>query len=197
MPSLRSVAAATKGCGWPTSVRRTDAPVVAWWLRGSHRPKSPRGIDARDFRPRSASPRSTGVGRQMPLPRGRPESEIDHEAGGLLSSSRERGDTHRSEPARLFAPETIASSFQFTKNGAQACDSARDPPPQRASVRVGGPRGAYGRARRSRHDEPERHFSGLRRAGSPARVLCALGCWSSFRARMNESAPHWWVQRMN
>ena len=57
--------------------------------------------------------------------------------------------------------------------------------PQRASCARWG---ANGRARRSTDDEPERHFSGLRRAGSPARVLCALGCWSSFRARMNEPA---------
>ena len=34
--------AASKGCTWATDARRTDAPVVAWDLRGSQRPNSPR-----------------------------------------------------------------------------------------------------------------------------------------------------------
>ena len=29
------------GCAWATDARRTDAPVVTWDLRGSHRPNSP------------------------------------------------------------------------------------------------------------------------------------------------------------
>ena len=32
------------GCAWATAVRRTDVPVLAWDLRGSHGPNSPRGI---------------------------------------------------------------------------------------------------------------------------------------------------------
>ena len=57
--------------------------------------------------------------------------------------------------------ETIANRPSgFTKNGAQACDSAPS---------------LNGRARRSEDDKPERLFPRL---------------WSSFRTRMNESAHH-------
>ena len=43
------------GCAWATDVRRTDAPVVVWDLRGSQRPNSPRGIAAPVFPLRCAS----------------------------------------------------------------------------------------------------------------------------------------------
>ena len=43
------VVAASKGGTWATDARRTDAPVVAWDLRGSQRPNSPRGIAAPVF----------------------------------------------------------------------------------------------------------------------------------------------------
>ena len=43
------------GCAWATDVRRTDAPVVVWDLRGSQRPNSPRGIAAPVFLLRWAS----------------------------------------------------------------------------------------------------------------------------------------------
>jgi len=47
------------GCAWATDVRRTDAPVVSWDLRGSHRPNSPRGIAAPVFLLRCASLQSS------------------------------------------------------------------------------------------------------------------------------------------
>ena len=43
------------GCTWATHVRRTDAPVVTWDLRGSQRPNSPRGIASPVFRLRRNS----------------------------------------------------------------------------------------------------------------------------------------------
>ena len=56
--------------------------------------------------------------------------------------------------------------FRVTEKCTQAFDSAREPD---------------GRARRSDDDKPERHVSGLRRAGPGARFV-PLGCWSSFRS---------------
>ena len=75
------------GCAWATDVRRTDAPVVVWDLRGSQGPNSPRGIAAPVFplrcaslirrtkrRLRSAWPAPDGRGRPAPARRGRAAS---------------------------------------------------------------------------------------------------------------------------
>jgi hypothetical protein len=56
-------AAATMGCTWAESARRTDAPVVALMRRGSHR-RSPRGIAAPAFLLRRASGCSEGSGQR-------------------------------------------------------------------------------------------------------------------------------------
>src|SRR5688572_12800971 len=51
------------GCAWTTDVKRTDAPVVVWDLRGSQGPNSPRRIAPAGFRLRGArlAPRAAAV----------------------------------------------------------------------------------------------------------------------------------------
>ncbi len=79
---------------WAIDVRRTDAPVVVWDLRGSQRPNSPRGIATPVFplrcaslirrakrRLRGAWPAPDGPGRPAPARRGRAASVRAGSAG--------------------------------------------------------------------------------------------------------------------
>jgi hypothetical protein len=60
-----------------THARRTDAPVVAWDLRGSHVGNSPRRIAPPVFRLRLALARSKGLGQPAPARRDAAQEPVD------------------------------------------------------------------------------------------------------------------------